>query len=117
MTFFTAIAGELSDVGNTNIGRCAGGIEVYIDGATQPLSDYITAIKANLGSTNGLYPVEPYSNVIGGYGVFASSDRLERPDLLSSPRIMVMSNATYQYFTEGDLMQDKGFIATLSPCL
>ncbi len=115
--FFTAVAGELSDVSNTNIGRCAGGIEVYIDGATQPLADYISAIKANLGATNGLYPVEPYSNVVGGFGVFASSDRLERPDLISSPRIMVMSNATYQYFSEGELMVGKGFIPTLSPCL
>ena len=55
--------------------------------------------------------------MVGGFGVFASSDRLERPDLISSPRIMVMSNATYQYFSEGELMVGKGFIPTLSPCL
>lgn len=112
--FFQFLGRELSDVTGTNIRRCPGYLEVFIDGASAPLRDYINARKANEGFVGGLYPSEPYSNVEGGFGVFATAHRLERPDRAADPRLMRMSDLTYQFLSTGEFTKDKGFQAV--PC-
>jgi len=113
--FYQFLRNTLSDVTATNTRRCAGYLEVYIDGASTGLRDYIVARKSNEGFVGGLYPSEPYSNIQNGYGVFATSDRLERVDRPSDPRLMRMSALTYEHLSNGDLTKNLGFESD-SPC-
>ncbi|BDS15153.1 hypothetical protein [Aureispira anguillae] len=113
--FYQFLGGALSDVTGTNTRRCAGYLEVFVDGGSASLRDYILARKSNEGFVGGLYPSEPYSNVQGGYGVFATSSRLERKDRASDPRLMRMSNLTYQHLSEGQYTKHLGF-ESFSPC-
>jgi len=114
--FFNTLQNELTPIDGTNKRRCAGGIEVYVDGASTPLKDYLNALTANQGTVGGLYPVDPYSNVTNGYGVFATSDRLEKEGSPSSPRRMELSPTTYEYFNEGEMTEGLGFESTTTPC-
>ncbi|WMX15670.1 hypothetical protein [Aureispira sp. CCB-E] len=113
--FYQFLERTLSDVTGTSIRRCAGYLEVYIDGGSASLRDYILARKANEGYTGGLYPSEPYSNIQDGYGVFATSDRVERVDRPSDPKLMRMSNLSYEYLSNSDLTRKLGFESS-SPC-
>ena len=107
--FYQFLGNNLSDVTGTNTRRCAGYLEVYIDGGSASLRDYILARKSNEGFIGGLYPAKPYSNVQNGYGVFATSDRVERADRSSDPRLMRMSALTYEHLSTGDLTKNLGF--------
>lgn len=107
--FYQFLGGALSNVEGTNTRRCASYLEVYVDAASSSLRDYILARKANEGFVGGLYPSEPYSNVTGGYGILATSDRLERVDRPSDPRLMKMSALSLQYLSESDLTNKLGF--------
>lgn len=113
--FYQFLGSTLSDVTGTNIRRCAGYLEVYIDGASTSVRDYILARKSNEGFVGGLYPTEPYSNIQGGYGVLGTSGRLERVDRASDPRLMRMSALTYEYIRNSDLTKNLGFESD-SPC-
>jgi hypothetical protein len=113
--FYQFVGNSLSDVSGTNTKRCAGYLEVYIDGGSTSLRDYIVARKSNEGFVGGLYPAEPYSNVSGGYGFFATADRLERKDRSADPRLMRMSALTYEHFRISDFTKDLGFESP-SPC-
>jgi len=113
--FYQFLGNTLSDVTGTNTRRCAGYLEVYIDGGSSSLRDYIVARKSNEGFVGGLYPAEPYSNVQNGYGFLGTSDRLERPDRLSDPRLMRMSALTYEHIRVNDFTKDLGFESD-SPC-
>jgi hypothetical protein len=113
--FYQFLANTLSDVRGTNTRRCAGYLEVYIDGGSTSLRDYILARKSNEGFVGGLYPADPYSNVQNGYGVFATSGRLERPDRSTDPRLMRMSELTYEHISRGDFTKNLGFESD-SPC-
>lgn len=113
--FYQFLGKTLSNVTGTSTRRCAGHIEVYIDGASSSLRDYILARKSNEGFVGGLYPSEPYSNIEDGYGVFATSDRLLRADRASDPRLMTMSVLTYQHLRNGDYTKNLGFESDL-PC-
>lgn len=112
--FYLFLKRSLSDVTGTNIRRCPGHLEVYVDGASTSLKDYIVARQANEGFVGGLYPADPYSNIEGGYGVFARADRLERKDRPGDPRLMRMSQLTYDYLSEGPHTSHLGFTAV--PC-
>jgi len=113
--FFQFLANELSDVTGTNTRRCGGYIELYVDGGSASLRDYILARQANEGFVGGMYPAEPYSNVEGGYGILASSDRMEREGFSVAPKLMKMSILTYEHLKEGDLTKKLGF-ESLNPC-
>jgi hypothetical protein len=113
--FYQFLGNTLSNVTGTNTRRCAGQIEIYIDGASTSLRDYILARKSNEGFVGGLYPSEPYSNVEGGYGVFATSDRLLRADRANDPRLMTMSALTYDHLRVSDLTKNLGFESG-NPC-
>ncbi len=107
--FYQFLAEALSDVTGTSIRRCVGELEVYVDGASESLRDYIVARQANEGFVGGLYPADPYSNVDGGYGVFATSDRIERKDRATDPRLMLMSDKSIDFIKSGDLTKNLGF--------
>lgn len=114
--FYQFLEANLSDVTGSNTRRCAGYMELYIDGATSSLKKYIEARQANEGFVGGLYPADPYSNVSGGFGVLATSDRLERPDRASDPRLMELSNLTREYLRERTLsVKNIGFVSE-TPC-
>jgi len=114
--FYQFLEANLSDVTGTNIRRCAGYMELYVDGASSSLKEYIEARQANEGFVGGLYPAEPYSNISEGYGVFATSDRLERPDRLSDPRLMELSILTREFLRERtNTVKNIGF-ASATPC-
>ena len=114
--FYYFLENNLSNVTGTNIRRCIGFLEVYIDGASEPLKKYLEAKRANYGVIGGLYPADPYSNVSDGYGVFATSDRLERPDLTYDPRLMEMSSLSREYLRDRTLnYKNIGFVSA-QPC-
>lgn len=111
-SFYRFIGNKLSDVTGTNIRRCAGPMEVIVDGASQSLKNYILARQANEGFVGGLHPSAPYSNIEGGYGVFAVADQLERKDRLSDPRLMHLSILTISHLRDGKFTDKLGFEAT-----
>ncbi len=108
-SFYRFIGSNLSDVTGSNLRRCAGNVEIYIDGGSQSLQLYIEARQANEGFVGGLYPAEPYSNVEGGFGLFATGGRLERKDRLNYPRMMQLSDLSLEYFKFGDYTKNLGF--------
>lgn len=107
--FYRYIGSNLSDVTGTNLRRCAGDVEIYIDGGSESLRLYIEARQANEGFVGGLYPSEPYSNVEGGFGVFATGGRLERRDRLNYPRMMELSALSIEHFKFSDYTKNLGF--------
>jgi len=113
--FYQFLGNTLSDVTGTSTRRCAGYIEVYIDGGSTSLRDYILARKSNEGFVGGLYPSDPYSNIQDGYGVLATSDRVERADRSSDPRLMRMSALTYEHLSTGGFTKNLGFESNF-PC-
>ena len=114
--FYKFLGQNLSDVTGTNIRRCAGGLEVFVEGAAASLRDYVLARKANEGFVGGLYPAEPYSNITNGLGFFATSDILERKDRSTDPRIMDMSPLSYEHLSTGEFTNMLGFESS-TPCL
>lgn len=114
-TFYQFLGNTLSNVTGTNTRRCAGYLEVYIDGASASVRDYILARKSNDGFVGGLYPSDPYSNIQDGFGFFGTSDRLERPDRPSDPRLMRMSALTYEHLRVSEFTKDLGFESDI-PC-
>jgi len=106
--FYLFLESNLSDVTGTNIRRCAGACEIYVDGASKSLRNYIDARRWNTGAIAGLYPTDPYSNVSGGYGVFATSDRL-----YSNPRFIKMSSLSVEHLQYRTLnVKNIGFISS-----
>lgn len=73
--FYDFVANNFSDVTGTNIRRCVVSLDVIVDAATNSLAEYIKVNNANTGLIGGLYPLEPYSNVDGGYGMLAFKKR------------------------------------------
>lgn len=113
--FYQFLGSALSNITGTNTRRCAGHLEVYVDGGSESLMNYIIARQANEGYVEGLYPSAPYSNVSGGYGVFASADRIERKDRPSDPKLMRMSALTYEYLKYSKYTKNLGF-QSVTPC-
>ena len=114
--FYRFLGSNLSDVTETNIRRCPGALEVYTEGASVSLRDYVLARKANEGFVGGLYPAEPYSNISGGLGFFGSADILERADRASDPRMMDLTPLSYEHLATGEFTNRLGF-ETSTPCL
>ena len=112
--FYRFLGSNLSDVTGTDLRRCPGHLEVFAVGASSSLREYIVARKANDGFVGGLFPAPPFSNVEGGYGVFATADVLERTDRASSPRLMELSDLSYEHLNNGEFTNNLGFLAT--PC-
>ncbi len=113
--FFQFLGNNLSDVTGTSLRRCAGYLEVYTVGGSESIKQYILARKANEGFVGGLYPADPYSNIVNGLGFLGSADILERKDRAADPRLMDMSPLTYQHLSEGDLTNRLGF-ESIVPC-
>lgn len=65
--FYSAVAGELEEV--LNIKRWAGKVDVVISSASQEFDTYL---EVNSGNTGLLSEVPVYTNINGGYGIFAS---------------------------------------------
>lgn len=114
--FYRFLGKNLSDVTGTNLRRCAGALEVYVVGAAASAKNYILARKANEGFVGGLYPADPYSNIVGGVGFFATSDILERKNRSADPRLMDMSPASYEHLSKGKFTNKLGFESS-TPCL
>ncbi|MCP4439223.1 MAG: DUF4249 family protein [Aureispira sp.] len=74
--FYDFVANNFTDITGTNTRRCVVSMDVIVDGATPSLAEYIKANSANSGLIGGLYPLEPYSNVEGGYGMLAFKKRI-----------------------------------------
>lgn len=110
--FYEGLSRNLSDVTGTMTRRCGGYIEFYIEGASESMRQYISAINANQGLVGGLYPADPYSNVEGGYGVLATSNRLER----GTNPLMEMSGLSYEYLADSEQTRGLGFEDRTSPC-
>lgn len=108
-SFYRYVGANLSDVTGTNLRRCAGKVEIYIDGGSESLKLYIEARQANEGFVGGLYPADPYSNVEGGFGVFATGGRLERKDRLNYPRMMQLSDLSIEHFKFSSYTVNLGF--------
>lgn len=107
---FYQFLGSALSIPPANTRRCGGALEVYVDGGSESLKNYVLARQANEGFVGGLYPSEPYSNVSGGYGVFATADRIERKDRPADPRLMKMSDLTYKHLNESTYTNKLGFV-------
>lgn len=110
--FYDGLVRNLSDVTGTMTRRCGGYVEFYIEGASESMRRYISAINANQGLVGGLYPAEPYSNIEGGYGVLATSNRLGR----TVNPLMEMSDLSYEYLADSEQTRGLGFEDRTSPC-
>lgn len=107
--FFRFLASNLSDLSGTNKRRCASFLEVFVDGGSSSLKEYILSRQSNEGFVGGLYPSEPYTNIEGGFGILATKGRLERKDRANDPRLMRMSNLTVLYLSNSAITSDLGF--------
>ncbi|MGH1337512.1 MAG: hypothetical protein ACRBFS_15420 [Aureispira sp.] len=114
-SFYRFLGQNLSDVTGTNTRRCAGALEVFVVGGAASVRDYVLARKANEGFVGGLYPADPYSNIVGGLGFFATSDILERKDRPADPRMMDMSPLSYEHLSTGEFTNMLGFESS-TPC-
>jgi hypothetical protein len=69
--FYNFLKNNLSDVTNTNIRRCAHRIDLRIDCGGPELAELISTRNANSSLIGGLFPVDPYSNIEDGIGIFS----------------------------------------------
>jgi hypothetical protein len=69
--FYNFLLSNLSDISNTNIRRCAHRIDLRIDCGGPELADLIRTRNANSSLIGGLFPVDPYSNIEDGIGIFS----------------------------------------------
>jgi hypothetical protein len=106
--FYRFIARQLSDVTGTNLRRCARNMDVRLDMGGEDLALYVRAGSANQGVVGGLFPVDPYSNIDGGYGIFSSTYFVER---LNVP----LDQDVFRYLKEGELTQKLGFVSSGCP--
>ncbi len=111
-SFYAALNSNLSAVTGSNTRRCGGYIEFYVDGASTSLREYVSAVSANQGLVGGLYPADPFSNIEGGYGVLACSNRAVR----TVNTLMQMSDLTYEYLADSEMTSALGFEDRTSPC-
>lgn len=112
--FYRFLGRKLSDVTGTRLRRCGSFLEVYAVGGSSSIRNYIQARKANDGFVGGLFPAPPYSNIQGGYGVLGTADVLERVDRPNAPRLMKMSDLSYEHLNDGEPTKNLGFSPT--PC-
>jgi hypothetical protein len=103
-SFYRFLARELPAVTGTQLRRCAVNMDVRLDMGGEDLALYIKAGNANSGVVGGLFPVKPYSNIEGGYGVFSSTYYVER---LNIP----FDQDVFNYLRTGDITSELGFIS------
>lgn len=92
--FYDFVANSFSDVTGTNTRRCVVSLDVIVDAATTSLAEYIKVNNANTGLIGGLYPLEPYSNVAGGYGMLAFKKRIIKALDLDSDVALYLNTVT-----------------------
>jgi hypothetical protein len=86
--FFNFLASRLSNVSGTNIRRCAGYLDLRVDCAGPELAEYLQARNANQNLIGGLFPVEPFTNIEGGYGVFTTKSYVWKKDFLLDVEVL-----------------------------
>lgn len=104
-SFYRFIARSLAPVDGTRLRRCATNMDVFLTMGGEDLALYIKARGANSGVVGGLFPVEPYSNIENGYGIFSSTYQVSRLGVAFEPDV-------YRYFNEGEITQGLGFRPT-----
>ncbi len=105
--FYRFIARSLAPTTGTRTRRCATNMDVFLTMGGEDLALYIKARGANSGVVGGLFPVEPYSNISGGYGIFSSTYQVSRLGIAFEPDV-------YKYLNEGEITNTLGFRPT--PC-
>lgn len=85
--FFSTLENTLDPT--TNVKRWAGNVDVVIASATQEFDTYI---EVNDGSNNLLSEVPAYTNINGGYGIFASRITIVKSVKLSVPTGLKLVN-------------------------
>lgn len=107
--FYEYVAQRLTPATGTNKRRCAVKIDFIVDGAGTDLAEYIKSQTANQNLIGGLYPVDPYTNIKGGFGIFSTKLRRQRLN-------MNLDADNAEYLSAGDITRDLGFRNTLCPC-
>jgi len=101
--FYSFIAGNLSDVTNTNIRRCAAlTIDLRVDAAGPELAEYIQARNSNQNLIGGLFPADPFSNIQDGFGIFSFKTYSTKKDL-------PLDDDTFEYLKFGEITNQLGF--------
>lgn len=90
--FFSFLSRELSNVSGTNIRRCAGYVDIRVDAAGPELAEYIQARSANENLIGGLFPVDPFSNIENGLGVFTTKSYVQRKDYILDAEVLEYLN-------------------------
>lgn len=107
--FYEYLAQNLTPLVGTNKRRCAVSIDIVVDAAGADFAEYIKAQKANEDLVGGLYPIDPYTNVQGGYGIFSTRVRRQRVGYS-------IDSDVAEYISTQPLTQDLGFRGTTCPC-
>ena len=102
-TFYKFLARSLSNVEGTNTKRCAGKMDIRLDIGGDDLAAYIRNGGSNPGVLGGLFPIEPYTNIQGGYGVFSAKSYIDRLN-------HTFHDDVIRYLNEGEFVQGLGFI-------
>jgi hypothetical protein len=100
--FYRFLARSLSPVTGTNIRRCLGNMDVYINAGGSDLAEYIKARNANDGLISGLNPAVPYSNISEGFGVFSATVRTWKRNISFDPDV-------YNFLNRSELTSNLGF--------
>ena len=89
---------------NTNIRRCAHRIDLRIDCGGPELAELISTQNANSSLIGGLFPVDPYSNIEDGIGIFSYKFHLIKTGYK-------IGAESIEYLSESDDTQKLGFKA------
>lgn len=104
--FFAFLTTQLSDVSGTNTRRCAGYIDLRVDCAGPELAEYIQARNDNQNLIGGLFPLDPFSNIEDGYGIFTTKLYVLKKDFVLDVEVL-----EYLNLPEG-ITGDLGFVET-----
>lgn len=107
--FFEHLAERLSSLSGTNRRRCFTGIDVVVDAAGEDFAEYIKAQNANESLIGGLYPIDPYTNVENGFGIFSTRIRRSKVDYF-------LDGDNLDYLSTSPQTQHLGFRSTGCSC-
>lgn len=101
-SFYNFLRRELRPVTGTNTRRCAIDLEIVVEAAGEFMANYIQARQANEGLIGGLNPAAPYSNIEGGFGLFASTNKTVKPNIR-------IGASSIEFISRNELTSDLGF--------
>lgn len=108
-SFFEYLKATIPEVSNTTTRRCAKGVELMMDGASNSLRDYYMSLSAFSSTQSGVNPADVYTNVSDGFGVLATAVRIERKDRAIDPRMMRLEPAVHEYLRFSPLFEKHAF--------